>query len=98
MAEILPGTEVHARGLCWEVVLTQPMGPQTFYRLRGLDEAVRGEELDVLAPLEDVTPLVSGIQPDRAVTLPSWLVYHQAFLLEQALGSEAFLAVQPGRL
>ncbi len=30
--------------------------------------------------------------------LPNWLVYHQAFLLEQALGPNALLAVQPGRL
>ena len=28
----------------------------------------------------------------------NWLVYHQAFLLEQALGPGALLAVQPGRL
>ncbi|MGO9598087.1 MAG: DEAD/DEAH box helicase, partial [Isosphaeraceae bacterium] len=28
----------------------------------------------------------------------NWLVYHQAFLLEQALGPTALLAVQPGRL
>lgn len=27
-----------------------------------------------------------------------WLVYHQAFLLEQSLGTTAFLAGQPGRL
>jgi SNF2 family DNA or RNA helicase len=35
---------------------------------------------------------------DRSAPLPNWLVYHQAFLLEQALGPEAFLAAQPGRL
>src|SRR5208337_3327190 len=28
----------------------------------------------------------------------NWLVYHQAFLLQQALGPSALLAVQPGRL
>jgi hypothetical protein len=34
---LLPGTEVQARGLRWEVVFPQPLGVQTLYRLRGLD-------------------------------------------------------------
>ena len=33
--ELLPGTEVHARGLRWEVVSSQSLGPQTLFRLRG---------------------------------------------------------------
>jgi hypothetical protein len=31
--ELLPGTEVHARGLRWEVVSSQSLGPQTLFRL-----------------------------------------------------------------
>jgi len=95
---LLPGTEVSARGLRWEVVAIEPLGAQTRYRLRGLEDAVRGSEVDVLVPFEEVRPLITEIQPERATPLRNWLVYHQAFLLEQALGSDALLAAQPGRL
>jgi superfamily II DNA or RNA helicase len=95
---LLPGTEVHARGLRWEVVFAESFGHQTRYRLRSLDQALQGQELDLLHPLEPVEPLVRDIRPDRAAPLRNWLVYHQAFLLEQALGPDALLAVQPGRL
>jgi hypothetical protein len=73
------------------VVSAEPLGSQTLYRLRGLQHPVRGEELDLLYPSEE-------IQPAKAAPLANWLVYHQAFLLEQALGPNALLAVQPGRL
>ena len=96
--ELLPGTEVHARGLRWEVVSTQSLGPQTLFRLRGLENAVLGQELDVLHPFEQIEPIRHDLRPDRAAPLVNWLVYHQAFLLEQALGPDALLAVQPGRL
>ena len=98
MQEILPGTEVLARGLRWEVVLTQQLGAQTLYRLRGLELAVAGDEIDLLTPFEKINPVIHEIQPRKAAPLKNWLVYHQAFLLEQALGSDALLAVQPGRL
>ncbi len=98
MQEILPGTEVMARGLRWEVVLTQQLGSQTLYRLRGLESAVAGDEIDLLTPFEKIDPVIHEIQPRRAAPLKNWLVYHQAFLLEQALGTDALLAVQPGRL
>ncbi len=96
--ELLPGTEVKARGLRWEVVFSQSLGPQTLFRLRGLDSAVLGQELDLLHPFEQIEPLIHELRPDRAAPLINWLVYHQAFLLEQALGPNALLAVQPGRL
>ena len=96
--ELLPGTEVHARGLRWEVVSTESLGPQTLFRLRGLENAVLGQELDVLYPFESIEPVIHDLRPDRAAPLTNWLVYHQAFLLEQALGPNALLAVQPGRL
>ncbi len=95
---LLPGTEVRSRGLRWEVVSSENLGPETLYRLRGLENAVLGEELDVLSPFEEVEPLQHELRPERAAPLPNWLVYHQAFLLEQALGPTALLAAQPGRL
>ena len=98
MNQLLPGTEVAARGLRWEVVFTQPLGPQTLCRLRGLEGALMGKELDLLNPFEVIRPIAKDFNPDRAGPLRNWLVYHQAFLLEQALGSEALAAVQPGRL
>lgn len=98
MEGFLPGTEVHARGLRWEVVASQNLGGQTLYRLRGLENVVHGQEFDVLHPFERLEPVRRNLDPARAAPLPSWLVYHQAFLLEQALGPSALLAVQPGRL
>ena len=97
--ELLPGTEVRLRGLRWEVVSTESLGPQTLFRIRGLENAVLGRELDILYPFEDdLEPVIHALRPDRAAPLANWLVYHQAFLLEQALGPNALLAVQPGRL
>lgn len=93
----LPGTEVIARGLKWEVVEAQPMGEQTRVRLRGTGPFA-GFELDILTPFEPIEPLIHDLDPEHAGQLPNWIVYHQAFLLEQALGPDAFLAVQPGRL
>jgi hypothetical protein len=52
MNQLLPGTEVAARGLRWEVVFTQPLGPQTLCRLRGIEGALMGKELDLLNPFE----------------------------------------------
>lgn len=98
MESFLPGTEVHARGLRWEVVFTEPLGPQTLVRLRGIEQAVRGAELDLLHPFEPIEPVRRAFTPERPGRLRNWLVYHQSFLLEQSLGAHAFLAAQPGRL
>jgi hypothetical protein len=98
MTTFLPGTEVQARGLRWEVVDAQALGLQVLYRLRGLQGALAGHELDLLHPFEAIEPLTRDFRPDRAAHLRNWLVYHQAFLLEQALGLDALLAAQPGRL
>jgi len=95
---LLPGTEVKARDLRWEIVLSQTLGCQTLYRLRGLEGAVRGHELDVLHPFEKIDPVRHALEPQNAAPLRNWLVYHQAFLLEQSLGKDAFLATRPGRL
>lgn len=98
MTALIPGTEVRARGLRWEVVFTDSFGQQTLYRLRGLDGTIRGLEIDLLSPLETIEPIQKDLRPERAAPLRNWLVYHQAFLLDQALGSDSLLAVQPGRL
>ncbi|NUQ77234.1 MAG: DEAD/DEAH box helicase, partial [Polyangiaceae bacterium] len=99
MQEILPGTEVLARGLRWEVVHIQPGGDKaTLYRLRCLETALRGSEMDFVHPFESVEPLTAPIEPVRAAQLSAFRVYHDAFLLEQALGPNALLAAQPGRL
>jgi hypothetical protein len=54
--------------------------------------------VDVLTPFEEVRPVVHQIDPTRPTYLANGLVFHQAFLLEQALGPNALLAVTPGRL
>lgn len=95
---LLPGTHVRARGLRWEVVLTDAFGPQTLVRLRALEGGLRGREVDLLHPLDHIEPIVLDFRPTAAAPLRNWIVYHRAFLLEQALGPDALLAVQPGRL
>jgi superfamily II DNA or RNA helicase len=98
MTNLLAGTEVQARGLRWEVVSSSQLGSQVLYRLRLKEGDLRGEELDLLSPFEAIEPIIHELQPERAAPLQNWRVYHQAFLLEQALGPNALLAVQPGRL
>src|ERR1035437_3891894 len=98
MATLLPGTEVQARGLRWEIVFSQSLGSQTLYRLRGLHGAFKGDEVELLEPFESIQPTYRELDQERAGPIRNWLLYHQAFLLEQALGPNALLAVQPGRL
>lgn len=95
---LLPGTSVRARGLSWEVVHVEPAGEQLRYRLRCTQGDLRGREIDLLSPFEKVDPVSTSLNPKRAGRLQEWLLYHQAFLLEQALGPSALLSVQPGRL
>ena len=66
MNELLSGIEVTARGLRWELVETQPLGEQTLFRLRGLEGVVQGVEIDILRPLEEIIPLSSEINPEKA--------------------------------
>jgi ERCC4-related helicase len=94
----LPGSTVRARGLTWEVVHSEPAGEQLRYRLRCSQGDLRGHEIDLLAPFEAIELVVTDLNPKRAGRLKEWLLFHQAFLLEQALGPSALLAVQPGRL
>lgn len=72
MSELLPGTEVHARGLRWEIVFSQQIGPQTLFRLRGLEGAALGRKLDLLHPFEFVEPVIRELRPERAAPLRNW--------------------------
>ena len=98
MSALLPGTQVEARGLPWEVVHTEPAGEQHRFRLRCLQGDLQGMEIDLLHPFEPICPIATDFDPRRAGRLRQWRLYHDAFLLEQALGPSALLAVQPGRL
>jgi ERCC4-related helicase len=98
MVDLLPGTEVNARGLRWEIVFTQPAGEQRLYRLRCLESGLSGHTLDLLVPFEHVEPIATEMAPTKGARLQDWRVFHDAFLLEQALGPHALLAAQPGRL
>ena len=98
MTTLLPGTQVEARGLPWEVVHAEPAGEQHRFRLRCLQGDLQGMEVDILHPFEPIRPIATDFDPTRAGRLRQWRLYHDAFLLEQALGPSALLAVQPGRL
>jgi len=98
MGELLPGTEVRARGLLWEVVIVEAAGDQQRYRLRCMEGALRGKEMDFLAPFERLEPNSRDLNPERPGRLNHFRLYHQAFLLEQELGPGALLSAQPGRL
>ena len=98
MSHLSIGTQVQARGLKWQIIDRQPAGQQQLYRLLLVDGPLRGLEKDILYPLENIEPIINEFQPEKAAPLPNWLVYHQAFLLDQALGPTSMLAAQPGRL
>lgn len=86
MSELLPGTEVHARGLRWEVVFARQLGPQTLFRLRGLEGAALGRELDLLHPFEAIEPVIRELRPERAAPLRNWLMCYCACVLPGAVG------------
>src|SRR5947209_8653531 len=92
------GTEVEARGLRWEIVDVRAMGDQTLLRLRGLEGIFARVEVDVLTPFERVRPMTHEFQVGRPTQLANWRTYQQAFLLQQALGPNAFASAHPGRL
>jgi hypothetical protein len=97
-SDLIPGTEVEARGLRWQVVRIEEQAGSRVCRLRGLGGIAAGEEIEILLGLELVCAIRQDVDPARAGRLREWLLYHQAFLLEQALGPKALLAAQPGRL
>ena len=98
MSDLIPGTEVEARGLRWQVVRIEEQAGSRVCRLRGLGSIAAGVEIELLLGLEQVAAIRHEVDPAKAGRLREWLLYHQAFLLEQALGPRALLAAQPGRL
>lgn len=98
MTTLIPGTKVEARGLPWEVVHVEPAGEQYRYRLRCTQPGLQLKEVDLLCPFEEIRPIVTQLDPSRPGRVKQWRLYHSAFLLEQALGPAALMAVQPGRL
>src|SRR6185437_13661486 len=98
VSDLIPGTEVEARGLRWQVVHIEEQSGSCVCRLRGVGGISAGDEIDILLGLEQVNAIRHDVDPTRAGRLREWLLYHEAFLLEQALGPHALLAAQPGRL
>jgi len=78
MPHLLPETEVTARGLRWELVYTQNLGSQVLHRLRGIEGHFAGQELDLLGPFDEITPVARELRPEKPAPLPNWLAYHQA--------------------
>ncbi|MBM5817854.1 MAG: hypothetical protein FJ083_15110 [Cyanobacteria bacterium K_Offshore_surface_m2_239] len=72
MTLVLPGTQVEARGLAWEVVQTEPAGEQQRYRLRCLQGDLQGMEVDLLHPFEAIRPITTDFDPRRAGRLRQW--------------------------
>ncbi len=92
------GSSARARGLVWQVIEAEPAGEQTRYRLRCLEGDLRGSELDLLSPAEAIEPVRRELDPGNAGRLQHWRLYHEAYLLEQALGPRELVALEPGRL
>lgn len=84
MTTLLPGTQVRARGLAWEVVHAEQASAQQRYRLRCTEGGLRGQEIDILAPFAVVRPDVRELDPTRAGRLRGWRLYHHAFRMGAA--------------
>jgi hypothetical protein len=65
MTDLLPGTEIAARGLRWELVYTPNLGAQTLHRLRGIEGHFAGLEMDLLAPFDEITPVFRDLRPEH---------------------------------
>ena len=79
--------------------VTQPAGSQTVLRLRSNQRPFNGQEIDVLYPVEsNLKAISSELNPSKAAPLKHWLLYHQAYLLEQSLGENSIMAIHPGRI
>ena len=96
--QIDTGSRVRARGLTWDVVERENLGPQQRLRLRCTEDDLAGLEWDLLWPREPVHPLPDALDPETTAPLADWLRYHRACLLEQIPGTTGLVATQPGRL
>jgi hypothetical protein len=92
--EVSVGIKVAARGLEWDVMAVELLGPQQRLRLACASGDLQGLEWDVLYPAEPVAILRTDPRPDKAGTLEDWRRYHTAWLLDQIPGAP----VPPGRV
>jgi hypothetical protein len=98
VTELLPGTQVKARGLRWEVVFSQPAGEHRLYRLRSLERSLGIDELDVLS-FEKIEPLATELDPRRAArACSSGASTTTPSCSSRPSAPSVLLAAQPGRL
>ena len=96
---ILPGTQVAARGLPWEVVYSEPAGEQQRYPAAVPRGRPAGHGARPAVPVRADRARRARPRPRKGRAAPrTGGSTTQAFLLEQALGPTALLAAQPGRL
>ena len=92
MPELLPGTEVNARALRWELVYTQNLGGQTLHRLRGVEGCFAGKEIDLLEPFEEIVPIARDLRPEQHPARVEWRGHHlhhyQSAWLNQYCGGD----------
>ncbi len=88
------GSKVAARGLEWDVMEAEQLGPQQRLRLSCAAGDLVGLEWDLLHPAEAVTLLQDEPRPEDVGTLDAWRRYHIACLLDQVPGAPA----PPGRV
>jgi len=88
------GSKVAARGLEWDVMEAEQVGPQQRLRLSCAAGDLLGLEWDLLHPAEAVTLLQDDPRPEDVGTLDAWRRYHIACLLDQIPGAPA----PPGRV
>ena len=89
---------MRARGLPWDVISVEQLGPQRLLRLRCAGGDMRGLEWDFLHPAEPVVPEYASLRPEAPGPLALWRLQHQATLLEQIPPSDELLAGEPGRI
>ncbi|MEA2788015.1 MAG: hypothetical protein QOG73_421, partial [Acetobacteraceae bacterium] len=76
--ELSIGIKVAARGLQWDVIEVEPLGPQQRVRLACIGGDLAGLEWDVLYPAEALSILRTDPTPDEAGSLDDWRRYHIA--------------------
>ena len=87
---LLPGTQVMARGLQWEVVHVEPAGEQQRYRLRCAEGDLRGLEFDFLHPLEVIEPVASELsRRDSPRFSSAWILVSSADLSRSIFVADA---------
>jgi len=105
MDHVFPvGTTVKARGGCWLVVAAEPLQSRgdlsmTRLRLRALDGPLRGEELPVLYPIEQVErDKIPELRLQRPGRLGRFRLLHEAFLFELAHSPDILVAASRSRV